>query len=75
MPADWEETDQGFVVTLRTIEAGAEIFSIRLTAAGKPQAKRFCERWRENAPFLYQTIMERLGETQPKEAHNEEQKE
>ena len=63
MPADWEETEQGFVVTLRTIEAGAEIVNIRLTVADKNQAKRFCARWRENAPFLYQTIMDRLGET------------
>ena len=64
MPADWEETEHGFIVTLRTIEAGAEIVNLRLTVATKQQAKRFCERWRENAPFLYQTLMERLGETQ-----------
>ena len=63
MPADWEETDHGFTVTLRTIEAGAEIVNIRLTVADKQQAKRFCARWRENAPFLYQTLMDRLGET------------
>ena len=62
MPADWAETDAGFVVTLRTIEAGAEIFSLRLTAASKQQARRFCERWSANAPFLYQTIIERLGD-------------
>ena len=64
MPADWEETEHGFIVTLRTIEAGAEIVNLRLTVATKQQAKRFCARWRENAPFLYQTLMERLGETQ-----------
>lgn len=63
MPADWEETEHGFTVTLRTIEAGAEIVNIRLTVADKQQAKRFCARWRENAPFLYQTLMDRLGET------------
>ena len=63
MPADWEETDHGFIVTLRTIEAGAEIVHLRLTVADKQQAKRFCARWRENAPFLYRTIMDRLGET------------
>ena len=62
MPAEWAETDAGFVVTLRTIEAGAEIFSLRLTAASKQQARRFCERWSANAPFLYQTIIERLGD-------------
>ena len=67
MPADWEETEHGFVVTLRTIEAGAEIFSIRLTVADKQQAKRFCERWRGDAPFLYQTIMDRLGEERENE--------
>ena len=63
MPADWEETDNGFVVTLRALEGGAEIFNLTLTAATKLQAKRFCERWPQKAPFLYQTIMEQLGET------------
>ena len=62
MPAEWQETDRGFIVTLRTVEDGAEIFSLTLTAASKQQAKRFCERWRANAPFLYQTVIERLGE-------------
>lgn len=68
MPADWEETEHGIVVTLRTIEAGAEIFSLKLTVADKQQARRFCGRWHEHAPFLYQTIMDRLGET-----HTDEQ--
>ena len=34
-----------------------------MTAATKAQAKRFCERWPQKAPYLYQTIMEQLGET------------
>ena len=63
MPAVWKETDNGFSVTLRALESGAEIFSMTLTAATKAQAKRFCDRWAEKAPFLYQTIMEQLGET------------
>ena len=63
MPADWEETEHGFTVTLRTIEAGAEIVNIRLSVGDKQLAMRFCARWRENAPFLYQTLMDRLGET------------
>ena len=71
MPADWEETEHGFTVSLRTIEAGAEIVNIRLTVADKQQAKRFCARWRENAPFLYQTIMDRLGETHEAASTNE----
>lgn len=62
MPADWTQTDAGFVVTLRTVEAGAEIFSLRLTVANKEQARRCCERWPREAPFLYQTIIGRLGE-------------
>ena len=62
MPASWEESGGTFTVTLRALEAGAEIFSMKLTAATKPQAKRFCERWSERAPMLYQTIMEQLGE-------------
>lgn len=63
MPADWKETENGFSVTLRALESGEEIFSLTLTAATKVQAKRFCARWPEKAPYLYQTIMEQLGET------------
>lgn len=47
MPAVWQETDNGFSVTLRALESGAEIFSMTLTAATKAQAKRFCSRWSE----------------------------
>lgn len=63
MPASWKENENGFSVTLRALESGEEIFSMTLTAATKAQAKRFCDRWTEKAPFLYQTIMEQLGET------------
>jgi len=66
MPADFEPCGNGYVVTLRALESGEEIFAMKLTAATKAQAKRFCERWPDAAPYLYQTIMERLGET-PKE--------
>ena len=61
MPAQWQATENGFVVTLRTIESGAEIFSLTLTAASKEQARLFCERWPQSAPFLYQTVIGRLG--------------
>lgn len=64
MPADWRETDNGFAVTLRALEGGAEIFHMTLTAATKAQAKRFCARWPQKAAYLYQTIMAELGETQ-----------
>ena len=67
MPADWQETDSGFVVTLRALEGGAEIFNLKVTAATKVQAKRFCERWPQKAPELYQTIMQALGETAAQE--------
>ena len=53
------------MVTLRALESGAEIFRLTLTAATKAQAKRFCERWPDRAPVLYQTIMEQLGEAEP----------
>jgi len=66
MPADFEACGNGYAVTLRALESGEEIFSMKLTAATKAQAKRFCARWPEAAPYLYQTIMERLGEL-PKE--------
>ncbi len=70
MPADWKETDNGFVVTLRALEGGAEIFNLTLTAATKAQAKRFCARWPQKAPYLYQTIMQQLGENGEEENQN-----
>lgn len=63
MPADWKETDNGFLVTLRVLEGGAEIFHLTLNTATKAQAKHFCARWPQRAPYLYQTIMEQLGES------------
>ena len=73
MPADWKETDNGYIVTLRALESGAEIFSMTLTAATKVQAKRFCERWPRLAPKLYQQIMGELGELPAEETpHSEE---
>ena len=66
-PADYERSGSGYAVTLRALESGEEIFSMTLTAATKAQAKRFCERWPQKAPVLYQTIMQQLGEIQPGE--------
>ena len=63
MPAEYEPSGNGYTVTLRALEAGEEIFSMKMTAATKVQAKRFCARWPQSAPYLYQTIMARLGET------------
>ena len=65
-PAEFTPSGNGYAVTLRTLESGEEIFSMQLTTATKAQAKRFCERWPKAAPYLYQTIMEQLGEM-PKE--------
>ena len=67
MPADFEPSGNGYAVTLRALESGEEIFSMKLTAATRVQAKRFCARWPKEAPYLYQTIMERLGELEQKE--------
>ena len=68
MPADFKPCGSGYAVTLRALESGEEIFSMTLTAATKVQAKRFCERWPREAPYLYQTIMDRLGELPPADA-------
>lgn len=73
MPADFEPCGNGYAVTLRALESGEEIFSMKLTAATKAQAKRFCERWPQAAPYLYQTIMERLGEMPKNETAASEQ--
>lgn len=67
LPADYERSGSGYAVTLRALESGEEIFAMTLTAATKAQAKRFCERWPQKAPVLYQTIMQQLGEIQPGE--------
>jgi len=72
MPADWEQKGNGYAVVLRALESGEEIFSMTLTAATKAQAKRFCERWPQKAPYLYQTIMEQLGELPKAEESSEE---
>ena len=74
MPSEYRPEGSGYAVTLRALEAGEEIFSMTLTAATKVQAKRFCERWPKEASYLYQTIMERLGETKPEEPKVEEPK-
>ena len=68
MPEDFEPCGNGYTVTLRALESGEEIFAMKLTAATKAQAKRFCARWPESAPYLYQTIMEKLGETDKEDA-------
>lgn len=73
MPADFEPSGNGYAVTLRALESGEEIFSMKLTAATKAQAKRFCARWPQEAPYLYQTIMERLGELEQKETPDPKQ--
>ena len=62
MPADWVHTDAGYVVTLRLLETGNEIFNLTLTAADEQQAVAFCRRWPVQASFIYRTIMEKLGE-------------
>ena len=72
MPADYIQSGSGYAVTLRALESGEEIFAMTITAATKEQAKRFCERWPKSAPYLYQTIMEQLGEAQKTPEENEE---
>ena len=62
LPADYERTEQGYVVTLRALEQGQTLFSMTLAAATSAQAARFCERWPECAPALYQAVMDALGE-------------
>ena len=61
-PAEYVQAGSGFSVRLRALESGEELFSMTLTAATKAQAKRFCERWPQEAAGIYQTVMDRLGE-------------
>lgn len=73
MPAEYVQAGNSYAVTLRALESGEEIFSMTLTAATKAQAKRFCARWPEKAAYLYQTIMDQLGEL-PAEEPQDDQK-
>lgn len=61
-PADWEETEDGYVAHLRVLESGAKLLEMNVAAATRAQAKRFCERWPQRAAIIYQTIMGQLGE-------------
>ena len=61
-PAQYEQSGSGYAVTLRALESGEEIFSMRLYAATKAQAKCFCKRWPAEAAGIYQGVLERLGE-------------
>ena len=61
MPADWEEVNGSYVVHLQIYESGEELFSLHLVAADKEQANLYCQRWRQQASFIYRTIIEQLG--------------
>ncbi len=67
LPATFEETESGYTVTLRALEAGEEIACLTLTAATRAQAQRFCARWPSRAPEIYRTIMAQLGEDEQAE--------
>ena len=67
MPSEYEPCGNGYTVTLRALESGEEIFSMRLYAATKAQAKRFCERWPAEAAGIYQSVLEKLGENENKD--------
>ena len=66
-PASYEQSGGGYAVTLRALESGEEIFSMRLYAATKAQAKHFCERWPAEAAGIYQSVLEKLGENENKD--------
>ena len=67
-PASYEPSGNGYAVTLRALESGEEIVSMKLTAATRAQAERFCARWPQKAPMLYQMLMGELGELPGEEA-------
>jgi hypothetical protein len=62
MPAEWERQEDRYLVTLRLLENGSEIFNLKLPAVDRQQAVDFSRRWPKQASFLYRTIMEKLGE-------------
>ncbi|MCR4707552.1 MAG: DUF4364 family protein [Clostridiales bacterium] len=62
LPADWEKTEDGFAVTLRALEEGREMLSVRLFAATRVDAQRWCLRWPEAAQEIYGTLIRALSE-------------
>ena len=62
LPASWEETDAGVLVTLRALEAGAEPLRITVAAPSRADAQRWCERWPAAAQEIYGTLIRALSE-------------
>ena len=61
LPAAWEETPNGFAVTLRALEEGQETLSIRLFAETRGDAQRFCARWPDAAQEIYGALIRCLS--------------
>ena len=61
LPAGWRETENGIEVTLRALEDGKEMLSVRLFAENRADAQRFCERWPEAAQEVYGTLIQALS--------------
>lgn len=63
LPSAWRETPDGFEVTLRALEDGKETLSIRLFAATRVDAQRWCARWPEAAQEIYGTLIRALSQS------------
>ena len=61
LPAEWQQTDEGFLVTLRALEAGQETLRIQLTAVNREEAQRFCARWPKQAVSVYGALIHALA--------------
>lgn len=61
--ADFEPDDKNsFFVDCKIIENNKTIFSIRILAGSREQAKSICDNWKENAISLYPALLDILIE-------------
>ena len=75
MPAAWQETDNGFAVTLRALELGAVDFVTKPQLGIREGMLAYSEMIAEkirtaSRAKLYQTIMEQLGEAENEEKNS-----
>lgn len=59
--ADFEPDDSsGFYVDCKVVENHKTVFSVRVLAGSREQAKTICDNWRNNAKTLYPTLLHTL---------------
>lgn len=62
LPSSWQETTNGFEVSLCALEDGKEILSIHMIATTRGDAQHWCERWPDAAQEIYGTLIRALSQ-------------